>query len=249
MLIRLTLLGLTLIAIITFADWISSPVQLCEVTIQQSSEPKQENQRPQEYCSAGKIIAIWRVVGRWVDAWHDDIAAASTAVIALFTIVLVLVSNRQAHLTRKSVEISEIALLGLERPRLVIIDVNFGFTDDKRRAQIGVINFGRDPGRITQIFAKFFEDSLPVIPDFTAAESRDLDSWVLPSTTYDQPRQGRVGFLFEGPRKSRFFAIRILYEWDFGKYERACACTTAIAPAAVPETTGGSSYNYDQKRA
>jgi hypothetical protein len=245
---RLLWIACAVVAVITLGDWFSSPVEPCEITVQQNTKTNQNDQRPQEYCSAGRIIAIWRELGHLVDVWHDDIAAASTAVIALFTIVLVLVSNRQARLTRKSVEISEIALIGVERPRIVIMDVNFGFTDDRRRAQIGLINFGRDPGRITQTVAKFFEDELPVVPDFTDAEVTDADAWLSPAATFDQPRQGRAGFFFDGPRKSRFFALKVLYEWDFGKYERGIACTTAIAPAAVPETAGGTVYNYDQKR-
>lgn len=189
---------------------------------------------------------FWCIIG-FLQTYNGAVTAIATVAIGIFTFFLVCVSNRQARLTRRSVEISEAALIGLERPRLIISDVNFGIINDKRRAQIGLINFGRDPAHVTQIVAKFFAENLPVIPDFTAAEIRNLDTWILPATV-EQPRQGRVGYVFEGVRETHFFAIKILYEWDFGKYERALACTTGVAPGVVPENAGEAAYNYERKR-
>jgi hypothetical protein len=103
MIARIVLLALALVAAVTLADWFSSPVRPCEAPIQQHSETKEANKSAEEYCSAGKIIAFWRAVGRLVDTWHDDLLAAATVVIAIFTVVLVSVSNRQAGLMESAI--------------------------------------------------------------------------------------------------------------------------------------------------
>jgi hypothetical protein len=88
MMMRLIFLAVALVAAITFADWASSPVEPCRAPFQQRAETKQDSQRAQEYCSTGKIVALWRVAGRMVDAWHDDLTAAATVIIAVFTTIL-----------------------------------------------------------------------------------------------------------------------------------------------------------------
>jgi hypothetical protein len=68
------------------------------------------------------------------DKWTSEgITAAATASIAIFTIVLVLVTNRQAVLTKRSVRIAERALTELERPYLFILDYNWILSDEERR--------------------------------------------------------------------------------------------------------------------
>jgi hypothetical protein len=103
MIARIVLLALALVAVVTFADLFSSPVRPCEAPIQQYSKTKEANKNTEEYCSAGKIIIFWRAVGRLVDRWHDDLLAAATIVIAIFTVVLVSVSNRQAGLMESAI--------------------------------------------------------------------------------------------------------------------------------------------------
>ncbi len=85
---------------ITFADWFSSPVQLCELPLQQYSEDGKGYESTKEDCSAGKIVALWRSVGRLVDSWHDDLTAAATIVIAVFTTVLGIFTVSLARSTR-----------------------------------------------------------------------------------------------------------------------------------------------------
>jgi hypothetical protein len=150
----------------------------------------------------------------------------------------------------RSARIAERTLAGLERPRILSFTPDFGLINDKIRAQIGIMNFGRDPGRLTTISVKFFTDEkLPSVPDFNNAETRKPDIWMLPATGYDQPMRARVGFLFEGDKNAKFMIARILYEWDFGKHEHAFATTVMVrrpGGSEWPESAGGAAYNYDK---
>jgi hypothetical protein len=97
MLMRLIFLGCALVAAITFADWASSPIEPCKVVFKEGRDAKKDNQSSQEYCSTGKVIGAWRVVGKLVDDWHDDILAASTVVIAVFTLTIWLTGRNELN--------------------------------------------------------------------------------------------------------------------------------------------------------
>jgi hypothetical protein len=152
--------------------------------------------------------------------------------------------------TRRSARIAEQALIGVERPRILSFTPDFGLRNDKMTAQIGLLNFGRDPGLLVKITVKFFtDDELPAIPDFSGGETHEPDMWLLPVSNYDQPMQARAGFVFEGDKTAKLFAIRVSYEWDFGKHEHAFATTIVIrAPGSTEfsKSVGGKAYNYDK---
>lgn len=120
MLIRLALLGLVLVAAMTLGDWISSPVEPCKVAIQQNSETKKSDQSAKEYCSTGHLVAAWRFIGAWIDTWHDDLLAAATIVIALFTVILAIASDRQSRLTRESIDLARNEFNATHRPKIVV---------------------------------------------------------------------------------------------------------------------------------
>lgn len=178
----------------------------------------------------------------------SDSLKVTDKLVAVFTGWLVVVGAVQGFYLFQTSRVAERALTGLERPRIMISDWNFGIVGGNKRAQIGFLNVGRDPGCIVTITGKFFPDKLPTIPDFTGAEIKVWGTWVLPASSYDQPRQGRVAVLFDGPEESQFFVGRVFYRWDFGEYDYAFACTAAVAPTAIPESVGGNAYNYEKKR-
>jgi hypothetical protein len=88
MLARLVFAVCCLLAIITFADWYAAPSVPCEAPLRHSGNGGKANQGSKEYCSAGKMVAAWRYLGGLVDDWHDDLTAAATLVIAVFTTIL-----------------------------------------------------------------------------------------------------------------------------------------------------------------
>jgi hypothetical protein len=100
MLARTTWIVLALLAVITFADWFSSPVQLCELPVQQHSENSKSYEGVKEYCSTGRIVVFRRATGRLIDSWHDDLTAAATIVIAIFTTILGVFTVSLARSTR-----------------------------------------------------------------------------------------------------------------------------------------------------
>jgi hypothetical protein len=182
------------------------------------------------------------------DNWTRDPITVFTGLLTLFNGLLFASTIGLWLQARRSARIAEMALTGLERPRVMLLDLSFGIVNDAKRAQIGLINLGRDPGHVIQIDGKFFTNELPESPNFTEAQTERPDTWLLPASAYDQPRQGRVGYLFIGDKGARFFAVNILYEWDFGRYEYAFAYSAGIAPAEIPKSVGGSAWNYENKR-
>ena len=55
--------------------------------------------------------------------YNGAITALATGAIGVFTFVLVIVTRRQAILTKKSINISERALIDLERPFIVVENI------------------------------------------------------------------------------------------------------------------------------
>lgn len=100
MLARLAFVALSLVAIVTFADWWSSPTVPCSTIFHESSKSGKDNKGTEKYCSTGKAVAVWRYVGNAIDAWHDDLTAAATIVIAIFTTILGIFTVSLARSTR-----------------------------------------------------------------------------------------------------------------------------------------------------
>jgi hypothetical protein len=61
---------------------------------------------------------------------HEWVTAIATAVVAIFTIVLVLVTNRQAKLTHEPIKLTECAMAQLEGP---FLRIGFMTMDANRR--------------------------------------------------------------------------------------------------------------------
>src|ERR1700722_5640122 len=141
MLTRTILIVLALVAIITFADWFSSPLQLCELPLQQHSETGKGYESAKEYCSTGKVVSLWRAVGRLIDSWHDDLTAAATIVIAIFTTILGVFTVSLARSTRIAAiaaDLSARAAINIELPILVAEVSDFHFSKVSEQNANGV---------------------------------------------------------------------------------------------------------------
>ena len=126
MAVRVTFVSLTLMALLTFADWYSAPVVWCLGQIQQNGETVKGTETRQDYCSAGKIVTFWRAAGRLVDAWHDDLTAIATTVIAIFTTILGIFPVNLARSTGIAANAAlkqATAAIGVELPILVPVDI------------------------------------------------------------------------------------------------------------------------------
>jgi hypothetical protein len=167
MLTRTILLILLLVAVVTFADWIASPLGPCETPIQHGSESGKKNESGKEDCSTGKIIAFWRGTGQLVDVWHDDLTAAATVVIAIFTTILGVFTVNLAHSTRIAADAAKRAAdtaVNVELPILIISRASLQVIPTGGTARnlkvdeniperfdpiIWFTNYGRSPAQVT----------------------------------------------------------------------------------------------------
>jgi hypothetical protein len=175
------LAGFILLAI---ADWESSLVCPYNMEMQEAGNGQKTSQTSRKYCAtfAGSIITK---SGRVVDAYHDDVTAAATAVIAIFTIVLVIVTNRQARLTKDAVRISERTLTELERAYVYVdkiesqlrmyLSPNTSWRVGSQDPQFtfSIVNFGRTAGNIVKAIIVF--EVLDQIPEETKESSITSD--------------------------------------------------------------------------
>lgn len=95
---------------------------------------------------------LWRVLD-FCQTYGGAITALATVAIGIFTLVLVIVTRRQAILTKQSVRISERALVDLERPYIYIfgakgIEGEFEREDPYYYLEYSVANYGRTPATI-----------------------------------------------------------------------------------------------------
>jgi hypothetical protein len=94
---------------------------------------------------------------------HDPaaaITAASTAVIAFFTIVLVFVTGRQARLTRKAIELGNREFIATHRPRIRIREIETGgLAQQPHVATIRAANVGATEARVVAMGIDIFVGS------------------------------------------------------------------------------------------
>jgi hypothetical protein len=108
------------------------------------------------------------------EKWTSEgVTAFATAIIALFTCVLVFVTDRQARLTKRSVRIAERTLTDLERPILYVLDffysINNPLSDDHKGQTINyrIANYGRTPATIYEFCEQFYSgNELPIEPKY-----------------------------------------------------------------------------------
>jgi hypothetical protein len=99
--------------------------------------------------------------------------------------------------TRKSSQISERALLSLERPYIFPVDPIFVRTATELYAEFIVANCGRAPGDIREVNAQFFPDEiLPTVPPYALGEkTTDLDVTCIPLSMVTEGMNPRVPLL------------------------------------------------------
>lgn len=208
MLARITLLVLALVAIITFADWFSSPIQPCELPLQQRSETGKGYEGAKEDCSTGKVVAFWRSTGRLIDSWHDDLTAAATIVIAIFTTILGVFTVSLARSTRlaaNAADLSARAAINIELPILAAEVSDFHFSTGQKQNSNGVsehfdccfahylnvANGGRTKAHLTQVEGGWhFGKELPASPNYTFTKHLNLTAILDPEA--EEPMHIRI---------------------------------------------------------
>jgi hypothetical protein len=184
----------------------SEPVQLTEAQSFQNPESKIDERKPDE-----------TLMGWMTRRTLSDPVAFFTAAVAGFTFLLMISTVGLWVATNRNAKIAKDALTKLERPRILSRTPKFSLKDGNLFAQFDLINFGRDPGRIKEVWIKFAVGELPPTPDFSGVTPERPDSWILPMST-----GGAVQHLTYKTREAaNFFVAKIVYEWDFGRHEHA----------------------------
>ncbi len=147
---------------------------------------------------------FWCVVG-FLQAYNGAITALATAAIGIFTLVLVIVTRRQAILTKQSVRISERALVELERPFIFVHSIGSSaryflvekpiWAEGKQSPgfTLTIFNFGRTPGNI-EASALFIEVSDEIPAEITklhivvpSPEAESVEIIIGQGTSFDFP--------------------------------------------------------------
>jgi hypothetical protein len=119
------------------------------------------------------------------------VTAVSTVFISLFTIVLALVTNRQARLTAQSVSIAERALVDLERPWIFIAGVTPRITVGPDKSVIPFIEYqiqnqGRAPAIIkSRRTGMILVENIPNAPPFERTDQ--VEEWLVLKASGDYP--------------------------------------------------------------
>lgn len=203
MIARIVFVCLALIALVTFADWYSAPFVPCHQIFQQSGQPGKGEQGHEEYCSTGKVVAFWRAIGRVVDAWHDDLTAISTLVIAVFTTILGIFTVSLARSTRiaanaarhsaDAADLSARTTAGVELPWFVIDEVqmevinqSIALTLRHEATAIGFKNLGRSQAIIiVACIDHHVGMTLPTTPTYAISKVRRPNTSVGHGERYD----------------------------------------------------------------
>jgi hypothetical protein len=121
------------------------------------------------YCAGYKFV--W-TLGRTVQRYNGAITAFATAIIGAFTIVLAYVTNRQAKLTRESIDLAREELVSTHRPKIVVYGLGFvgdspnadSDSEEPIRVSFRFVNSGDTPAKITMIGTKLihlFKTTMP----------------------------------------------------------------------------------------
>jgi hypothetical protein len=71
------------------------------------------------------MIAFFWIVIDFLQSYGAAVTAIATVFIAIFTIVLAIVTNRQARLTRKSIDLARDEFLASHRPKIIVHSIEF----------------------------------------------------------------------------------------------------------------------------
>lgn len=146
---------------------------------------------------------FWSILAS-IQTWNGAVTAVATVFIAAFTVVLALTTNRQARLTRDSINLARDEFNATHRPRIIMRDPY----RDGDKVLYSLVNNGDAPGTIieSRITVEFVPDHEPIKPllsvghddlgrlTFTPGETKYL-TYSLHGT------DGSFAMLFAGPRR------------------------------------------------
>jgi hypothetical protein len=206
-----------------------------------------------------RIRALLMRVIDFLQAYNGAVTAFATIGIAIFTLVLALVTGRQAKLTKQSVRVAERTLTELESP-FVFIKINVPGLEIKGPnltfgiLQYSVANYGRTPATILEHFERV--DSVEIgkgyPPKLDASKERGS---LLPYGVIAPPNGQCADFPFvpigqfitenpRTPKSSIFFLGFVRYRDIFRNRFVLGFCFEFDRQGSRWILTGGNEYNY-----
>lgn len=150
--------------------------------------------------------------------------------------------------TRKSGQISERALVSLERPYIFPVNPIFIRTPTELYTDFAVANCGRAPGDIKITSIQFFPDeTLPVTPPYALGQMReDLDITCIPIAMASPPEinpKVSLGKFVAPNLQSKYFLGYFVYDGFVGKGHKTWFCyRIPDTGSGVSKPDGGAKY-------
>lgn len=113
------------------------------------------------------IASFWSLVDL-LQRYNGAVTAVATVLIGIFTLVLALVTGRQARLTRETIEVARQEFISSHRPKIIVHSVEITHNSVPMRneptvgASVVYFNVGDTPARIIEINAKISMRPLPL---------------------------------------------------------------------------------------
>jgi hypothetical protein len=185
-------------------------------------------------------------IADWVSD-PDNLTAISLFIVAVFTIVLTVVSIVQARLTKRAILVTQRALLDLERAHIVpAFPKSVEQAADEWHVHVSFSNIGRSFGVVKSVSAAFAApDALPKKPPKKDYEERAADAILRPGDDWSDA----VSFKMPGKQEGQIVYGYIRYEDIFGRTWRhrfACAVWSEQKPGRdFFQIVGGDAYNAE----
>lgn len=153
------------------------------------STEEQKGRQCKEKSPTSLVRTVFCNVGGFVDAYHDDISAASTVIIAIFTTILGLFTISLSNSTRIAAKAAEKALTELERPWLFLSSVSIRIHErappgepilfNRWFAKLHWKNIGRSPAFVIKCtFTIVDKATLPATPAFDDRQSLTIQQTI-----------------------------------------------------------------------
>jgi hypothetical protein len=158
----------------------SSSFQKCisEKTAHQGSETEEKRSSHTFMSLVQSAPTAWRCTGVFLDENNPTITALATVAIAAFTIVLAIVTNRQARFTRESIELARDEFNATHRPRITVRGfqtLTGGLADEDVSVIFLYVNTGDSDAIVTEIGTKIISGAKLRL-GFLSTELKSLES-------------------------------------------------------------------------
>ncbi len=182
---------------------------------------------------------LWYVVG-FLQTYNGAVTAIATVAIGFFTFSLVRVTNRQAALTRDSINLAREEFISSHRPRIMIYGLNLVSAGDDAAGPLKVsfryVNSGDSLAKVKEFGAKMIDLFKPTMPTGIEFEVEKMDPPI-------EVKSGRHGFRLT----SAFDQEQFLFKSFADSYSLVCVGYIVYSDASGTDRQVGFCRKYDEE--